>query len=214
MKLALLLTAVLLAAPCRAQLSLPDGGLQGVRDGAKALAQSRAAATAAAPVDKRALDGLIDRLAKDGTMVQQPGGILHAFQKTEANSTSERQVTVGLLEIAGKKNEGVIAETDMGVSIIDLVERHTYSRLEAQTMVVTVAAHGTAKVENRVYMVTMDGRLLGAISQSGSAKADKTGAVVIDESKLKTTTLSPAAVKKDWDALLPELVKMGKVIEA
>jgi hypothetical protein len=214
----LLLSAALLAAPCRAQVAVPEGLPEAVA-GARAMGAARkAAAKAAAPSagQRKSLDALIGRLIKDGAEARHPQGRLHAFQKAEATPRGQREVTVGLVEVPNAPGAGVLSDPGNGGGgpvYQDLVERHTYDHLEAQVMEITVNPDGkTAAVDSRIFVIGMDGRVLGEISQSGQGAV--TGSEVsLDGAKLTTVRIAPAAAKPEWDRLLPELLKMGRIVE-
>jgi hypothetical protein len=212
MRHSLALAALLLAAPACAQFGALEA-LADVRAGAAALAASKKATAPAKAEDKQAADvrRLADRLIKDGTEAEHAAGVLHAFEKVETKSMSRREVIVGVVELEPKEDEGELGEPGSGYR--DLVDRHTYSHLEAQVLDVSVAADGAVSVVSRIYVVSLDGRLMGAISQTAAGKAAKDGTIDLDPSKAKTDKVAPAAAKPDWDKLLPELLKMGRVLE-
>jgi hypothetical protein len=67
---------------------------------------------------------------------------------------------------------------------------------------------------SRIYLVSMDGEIYQVTLQTAEGAFNAKGELEVEQSKVKTQRLTPAAAKPDFDALLPELLTLRRLIHA
>lgn len=171
---------------------------------------ARAAFVAVAP---KPVQELMNRLIADGDAVQRAEDVLLALQKTDRPKAGvTRQLTIGLVETAPDPAAGRIGEE--GSMYRDLAHRRVFTRLEVQVLTTTVGKDGKGTVASRIYFVALDAKLYEIVSQRGAGALDKDGAFQPDAATIETKPVKPADAKADWDKLVPELLRIHRVIEA
>lgn len=172
------------------------------------------AARAPAKVAQDPIDRLAAQLIREGDQLEREDGVLHALGRDEKlGPNSGRRIEAGVLEVEGDPAAGRIGDEDS--NYYDLLERHTYARLEASETVTTVAADGkSATVETHVYIVGLGGSLRQVQRIVISGFLDKAGKLTPDPKKSKSEALSPASAAPRWEKLVPELLKLHKTLEA
>lgn len=145
---------------------------------------------APASIEKDPVAKLFERLVKDGQ-----------YERTEG----DRSIGVRLIEVETPEPEG---------DIRNLLYTRTFSHMEASEQVITVDDKGEATADIYVYVIGLDGQLLGVTrSQLKILGQDAEGAVVVDPKRSRSLILPPSDMKPRWKKLSKELLKLGKTVE-